>query len=79
MGMNLVKRYRLGLSHLPEPKFKLSFQDTLNPLCRCGLDIEITSHYFLHCPLSRAKRPTSLNNINEIDITVLKKTESVVT
>ena len=32
-----------------EHKFKHSFQDTLNPLCRCGLDVETTSHYFLHC------------------------------
>ena len=50
-GIKLVTRLRLGLSHLREHKFKHSFQDTLNPFCSCGLDIETTSHYFLHCPL----------------------------
>ena len=29
-----------GLSHLREQKFKHSFQDTLNPICACGSDIE---------------------------------------
>ena len=42
-GIKLVTRLRLGLSHLREHKFKHSFQDTLNPLCSCGLYIETTS------------------------------------
>ena len=29
-------------SHLREHKFKHNFQDCLNPICRCGLDIEST-------------------------------------
>ena len=47
-GIKLVTRLRLGLSHLWEHKFKHSFQDTLNPLCSCAVDIETTSHCFLH-------------------------------
>ena len=78
-GIKLVTRLRLGLSHLREHKFKHSFQDTLNPLCSCGHDIETTSHYFLHCPLFHAERSTLLNNINEIDSTIFNKSESVVT
>ena len=31
MGVKLVTRLRIGLSHLREYKFKHSFQDTLNP------------------------------------------------
>ena len=77
--MKLVTRLRLGLSHLREHKFKHSFQDTLNPLCGCGLDIETTSHYFLHCPLFHAERSTLLNNVNEIDSTIFNKSDSVVT
>ena len=34
-----------------EHKFKHSFQDSINPLCSCSLDVESTIHYFLHCPL----------------------------
>ena len=36
----LITRLRLGLSHLREHKFKHGFQDTLNPLCSCGNDVE---------------------------------------
>ena len=77
--IKLVTRLRLGLSHLREHKFKHSFQDTLNPFCSCGLDIETTSHYFLHCPLFHAERSTLLNNVNEIDCPIFNKSEIVVT
>ena len=59
--------------------FKYSSQDTLNPFCSCGREIETTFHYFLHCPLFHAEGSTLLNNINEIDSTILNKSESVVT
>ena len=78
-GIKLATRSRLGLSHLREHKFKHSFQDTLKPLSSCDLDIETTSHYFLHCSLFPAERSTLLNNVNEIDSTVFNKSESVVT
>ena len=77
-GTKLVTRLKLGLSDLREHKFKHSFQDTLNPLCSRGLDIETTSHYFLHCPLFHPERSTLRNNIKEIDSTILIKSESVV-
>ena len=48
--------FSLGLSHLQEHKFNHRFQDTLSPLCSCGLNIETTSHYFLHCLLFHAER-----------------------
>ena len=78
-GIKLVTRLRLSLGHHQEHKFKHSFQDTLNPLCSCGHDIETAPHYFLHCPLFHAERSTLLNNINEIDRTIFNKIESVVT
>ena len=55
---------RVGLSHLREHKFKHSFQDTLNPICNCGEDIETTSHYLLHCPGYLHERKTLLNTIS---------------
>ena len=48
-GLKLLTRLRLGLSHLNEHKFYHNFQDYLNPLCSCSLEIEDTSHYLLHC------------------------------
>ena len=48
-GVILLTRLRVGLSHLREHKFKHSFNDTINPLCPCNMEIESTSHFFLHC------------------------------
>ena len=39
-GIKFITRLRLGLSQLREHKFKHSFQDSLNPFCSWGLDIE---------------------------------------
>ena len=63
-GIKLLTRLRVGLSHLREHKFKHSFQDTLNPICTCGEDIETTSHYLLHCPDYLEERKTLLNTIS---------------
>ena len=49
-GIKHITRLRLGLSHLRDHKFKHGFLDSLNPVCSCGLDIETTCHYLLHCP-----------------------------
>ena len=48
-GLTFLTRLRLGLSHLNEHRFRHNFQDCLNPLCSCSLEIEDTSHYLLHC------------------------------
>ena len=49
-GIKLLTRLRLGLSHLSEHKFKYGFNDTINPICISGGDIESINHFFLHCP-----------------------------
>ena len=48
-GIKFIIRLWLDLSHLPEYKFKHSFQDFFNTFCNCGLDIESTAYYLLHC------------------------------
>ena len=55
---------RVGLSHLREHKFKHIFQDTLNPICNSGEDIETTSHYLLHCPDYLYERKTLLKTVS---------------
>ena len=44
-GIKLLTRLRVSLSHLREHKFKHSFQDILNTICKCGKDIQISSHH----------------------------------
>ena len=80
-GIRLIKRLCLELSHLPEHKFKFNFQNCLNPICRCGVSIESTSHVFLHCPTFNDKRDTLLNTLIwlKIDWKILKLTDSYLT
>ena len=49
-GIKYETRSRLGHSYFRERKFKHSFQDTLNPFCKCGCEIETTANFPLHCP-----------------------------
>ena len=49
IGLKLLTRLHLGLSHLNEHKFCHNFQDCLNPLCSCSLEIEDIKRYLLHC------------------------------
>ena len=67
MGIKLITRLRLGLSHLREHKFKHSFQDTLNPLCNCGMDVESSTHFLLQCPSYINERCTLMSNLNRIN------------
>ena len=66
IGLQLLTRLRMGLSHLNEHKFKYNFSDLLNPLCACNLEPETTSHYLLWCLLLQMERKTLLNDTKEI-------------
>ena len=66
-GIRLKARLCLGLSYLLKHKFNHNFQNCINPLCSCGMDIESTSHFFLHCPLFDDKRITLLSTLNKTD------------
>ena len=50
-GLKLLKRLRLGFSHLRYHKFRHIFQDCSHPIYACGLEIETRTHFLLHCPL----------------------------
>ena len=64
-GIKFIIRLWLGLSHLREHKFKHSFQDSLNTFCNCGLDIESTAYYLLHCSTCFIERRTLLSTFIE--------------
>ena len=40
LRLKLITQLRLGLSHLREHKLNHNFQDSINPLCNLGHDIE---------------------------------------
>ena len=66
-GLKLLKKLRLGLSHLHYHKFKYNVLDTINPLCSCGSDIETTLHFFLYFPNFMECRDTLLSKMSEIN------------
>ena len=65
-GLTFLTRLRLGFSHLNEHKLRHNFQDCLNPLCSCSLEIEDTSHYFLHCHHFSHHRVVLMNIVKSI-------------
>ena len=65
MGLKLLTRLRLGLSHLNEHRFNRNFQSCINPSCSCSLAIELTTHFLLHCHHFSNIRSTLLNSIND--------------
>ena len=79
IGVKLFTRLRLGLSHLREHKFKHSFQDTLNPLCSCGKEVETTFHFLLSCPNYSDERLTLLSKIRNINPNISENTNSQIT
>ena len=66
VGLKLLTKLRLGLSHLNELRFNHNFQSCNNPLCSCSLAIESTTHFSLHCHHFSNIRSTVLNSINEV-------------
>ena len=48
IGLKLLTWLRLGLSHLNEHRFNHNFENSVNPLCNCSLEVETTSQFFLH-------------------------------
>ena len=75
-GIKYITRIRLGLSHLREHKFKHSFQDSINPICNCGNDVESATHFFLHYPLYSNERCTLLSSLSKIDHKLLDSTDT---
>ena len=71
--LKLLTRLRLGLSHLCYYKFRYNFQDRINPICVCGLEIETATHSLLHCALFQSARQPLLINIKKFDESILKK------
>ena len=68
-SIKFLLRFRLGLSHLRNHKFKHGILDSLNPICSCGLDIETTCYYLLNCPFSKITKSKFPSN----DASVIKR------
>ena len=70
LGLKLLTRLRLELSRLNEHRFNHNFEDCINPLCSCSLEVESTVYFFLHCHNFVNIRNTLLNKLNSISCDV---------
>ena len=70
IGLKFRTRLRLRLNHLNEHKFKQDFQDCVNPLCSCSLEIESLSHFFLYCHHFTNIRVTLLDDLQSGDANI---------
>ena len=67
-AIKIITRLWLVLIHLPEHKFNHSFQDLLNPVSNCGLDIEsLLLRYLLHYSKYNSESHTLLSILKNID------------
>ena len=71
IGVRYLNRLRRNFSHLNEHKFHHNFRNTVNQLCCCNTDTETTSHYLLRCLLFSEKRTKLLENLKNLDNTLL--------
>ena len=71
IGVKYFNRLRLNFSQLNEHKFHQNFRDTVNPLCCCNTETETTSHYLLRCHLFSEQRTKLLENLKNLDNTLL--------
>ena len=76
--VKVITRLPLAWSHLRDHKFKYSFQDCLNPICSCDIEVEATDHYLLHCPNNLHERKIFLNNIKSVLPYILEKSDSII-
>ena len=65
-----------GLSHLNEHRFKHNFQDCINPLCTCSLEIESLSYFFLHCHYFTNIRSTLFSELQSVDVNIAKLSDN---
>ena len=62
-GLKLLTCLTLNFSHLNEHKFRHGFKDTVDPMCKCGLETEKTLHFLLCCRLYSTIRTELLDDI----------------
>ena len=56
-----------------------NFEGCINTLCTCTLEIESTTHFFLHCHYYNNICKTLLDDLKVINVNILKLSESALT
>ena len=77
--LKFLTRTILRLSHLADHKFRHKFQDCIDPNCSGSHEIEISTHFLLHCSNYDCARQTLFEKISKIDSIMLKQNDQVLT
>ena len=64
-GISLLSKLRLDFSDLREHRFRHKF-NCPSPDCRCGNDVESTTHFLVHCDLYRNPRQVFMQKLLNI-------------
>ena len=75
IGLKLLTRLRLGLSHLNELDSIIILKAVLI-LCACSLEVESKTHFFIHCHHFNAISITLNNSLKAIDKDITKLSDS---
>ena len=68
-------RLQLGLSHLRNHKFKHSFQDCLNTICSCDIEVK---KLFIICFIVAHERKIFLGNFRSVLSNILEQNDSFI-
>ena len=79
LGLKLLTRPRLGLSHLNDHRFNHNSESGVNPFCNCSLEVESTTLFYLHCHHFNAIWITLNNSLKDIDKDIPKLSDSFLT
>ena len=67
LGVKLLTHLRLQFSQLNKHKFRHGFSDTVDPICACETEIEITEHFFLCCHFYSTQILELFENLKKVD------------
>ena len=70
LGLSLLTKLRLGLTHLNEHRLNHNFDICLNPLCTSSMENESTKLLSLHCHFYSNIPKTLLDDLNVININI---------
>ena len=77
-GLKLLTRLGLRFSYLDENRFNHNFNNCVNLLCHCSLEIESVSHFFLHCHCFTDIRKTICNESQSVKENILSQSVTVI-
>ena len=72
VGVKLLTRLRLQLSHLTEHTFRHDFEDTISHMCSCNARIESNEHFLLRCHFYSSQRLELFDKLNKINSSFFK-------